>query len=345
MKINISKNFYLTLTLLGITSLIAGCSDSRDQGVAHEDMSAVHEEMTAAMDTHYPVSEQEYNKLQVWKYMEAYSTSEHESVAAELQAPDYERIRSEFHNMRHHALESELMDSAQPLSTAIHTRRDLVDVVMAEGDMVAVRYRIQGVHQGNLYGIPATGNAIDIDSAAIFWMADGKITKSWFMADEAALLRQIDQPLPQREDGRWEAGPVYLPVTTGDEYLAGLLANPQDSQPYRNKLMINAYKSENPPEGILPPPEDYGTGTRRGFANITDGATPENAAQYPFGGAFPDRVDMTAALMADGKWVMVLFRLTATNTQSLLGIPALGNEVSAYEIGFMEFDGDRKSVV
>ena len=64
------------------------------------------------------------------------------------------------------------------------------------------------------------------------------------MADEAGLLRQIGRPLPERQDGRWEAGPVYLPVMTGDEHIAGLLANPIDSQPYRNKLMINAYKSE-----------------------------------------------------------------------------------------------------
>lgn len=293
-----------------------------------------------AVDSAQAVSEQDYNKLQVWKYMEAYSTSVNQSVAAELLATNHERIRSEFHNMRHHALGSELMDAAQPLRLAIQNRRDSVDIVMAEEDMVAVRYRIQGVHQGNLYGIPATGKEIDIDSSAIFWMEDGKIAKSWFMADEAALLRQIGQPLPQREDGRWEAGPVYLPVMTGDEHIAGLLANPEDSQPYRNKLMINAYKSENPPEGLLPPPAEYGLGTRRGFANITEGATPENAAQYPFGGAFPDRVDLIANMMSDGKWVMILFRLTATNTESLLGIPALGNEVSAYEIGFMEFDGE-----
>lgn len=286
------------------------------------------------------VSEQDYNKLVVMEYMEAYSTSEHETVAANLTSSDYERIRSEFHNMRHHAIGTELMDTAGPLRLAIQNRRDIVDVVMAEGDMVAVRYRIQGVHDGALYGIPATGESIDIDAAALFWLADGKITKSWFMADEAGLLRQIGQPLPARADGRWEAGPIYLPVSTGDELLADLLANPIDSQPYRNKLMINAYKSKNPPEGILPPPSEYGAGIRGGFANLAASAPAGAAAEFPFGGAFPDRVDMIAEMMADGKWVMILFRLTATNTQSLFGIPALDRPVSAYEFGFMEFDGE-----
>ena len=286
------------------------------------------------------VSEQDFNKLVVMDFMEAYSTVEHEAVTAELVSSDYERIRSEFHNMRHHAIGSELMEAAEPLRIAIQNRRDVVDVVMAEDDAVAVRYRIQGVHGGNLYGIPATGESIDIDAAALFWLEDGRIARSWFMADEAGLLRQIGRSLPEREDGRWEAGPVHLPVVTGDEHIAGLLANPIDSQPYRNKLMINAYKSENPPDGLLPPPSEYGRGVRRGFANLAEAASRESAAQFPFGGAFPDRVDMIAKMMADGKWVMILFRLTATNSQSLFGMPALDRQVSAYEIGFMEFDGE-----
>lgn len=287
------------------------------------------------------LSEQESNKRIVTRYMDTLSTPEHQSVVAELMSPDYQRIRYEFHNMKHHALGSELMDAAEPLRIAVPDRREDVDIVMADGDMVAVRYRIKGTHKGNLYGIPATGEKIDIDSAAIFWLADGKITKSWFMADEVGLLRQIGEPLPSRKDGRWEAGPIVLPVMTGDEHLAGLLAMPVDSQAYHNKLMINAYKSKNPPEGLLPPSEEQGEGQRGGFANIAEGATPEAVTQFPFRGAFPDRVDMIAGMMAEDKWVMVLFRLTATNTQSLFGIPAADKQVSAYEIGFMEFDGDR----
>ncbi|MBX2847999.1 MAG: ester cyclase [Acidiferrobacterales bacterium] len=286
------------------------------------------------------VSAQDYNKLVVMKYMEAYGTSLRRNAEQEYLSEDYERIRSEFHNMQYHALDSELMESAEPLHTSIQNRRDSVDVIMAEGDAVAVRYKINGTHAGNLYGIPATGKSFEIDAGAIFWLADGKISKSWFMADEAGLLKQIGQPLPARKDGRWEAAPHVFSAITGDQHIKELLENPVDSQPYRNKLMINAYKSKNPPEGILPPPEEYGLGLRRGFANLAGSATPEMAEKYPFGGAFPDREDMIVKMMADGKWVMILFRLTATNSESLFGIPALDRKVDAYEFGFMEFDGE-----
>lgn len=286
------------------------------------------------------VSEQDYNKLIIQKYMEALSTVEHDTVAAELRASDFKEIRPEFHNLNHHASGSELAGAAQPMNVAIKNRTEVVDIIMAEGDAVAVRYRIQGIHDGNFYGIPATGKSFDIDAAALFWLEEGKITQSWSMADEAGFLKQIGQPLPARADGRLEAGPNNLAVVTGDEHLAGLLANPVDSQPYRNKLMINAYKSDNPPNGLLPPPEEYGAGQRRGFANLTNSAPAEAAEKYPFGGAFPDRTDMIAHMMSEGDWVMILFRLTATNSQSLFGIPALDRPVAAYEFGFMGFDGE-----
>jgi len=286
-------------------------------------------------------SQEDNNKQVIQKYMEALSTTNHETVAAELRAANFTEIRPEFHNLNHHASGSELADAAQPISVAIKNRRDVVDIIMAEGDAVAVRYRIQGVHNGNFYGIPATGQSFDIDAAALFWLEDGKITQSWSMADEAGFLKQIGQPLPARADGRLEAGPNFLPVVTGDAHLTDLLAIPEESQTYRNKLMINAYKADNPPDGLLPPPEEYGVGQRRGFLNLTNSAPAEAAEQFPFGGAFPDRTDMIAKMMADGKWVMILFRLTATNSQSLFGIPALDRPVSAYEFGFMEFDGNK----
>ena len=260
-----SKNLYSILGLIGIAWLVTACSDSGDQNAAHDEMSAMHEEMTAAMDTHYPVSEEDYNKLVVMKYMEALSTSLKDEVEAELMAPGYEVIRPEFANMDYHASGSQLADMADPMNQAIANRRDVVDMYVADGDMVVVRYYIKGTHAGNFYGIPATGADIDLIAGAMFWLENGKITKSWWMADEAGFLKQVGQQLPARADGRWEAWPVVLPTQTGNEIMEAALANPIDSQEYLNKLQLNAWKAPAYRNQVLHADQSQRTGLRSGF--------------------------------------------------------------------------------
>ncbi len=288
----------------------------------------------------YAVSEEDYNKLVVMKYMEALSTSLRPDVEAELLAPGYQVIRKEFANMDYHAAGSQLADMADPISVAITNRRDSVDVYIAEGNVVVVRYNLSGTHSGNFYGIPATGKDIDIVAAAIFWLDDGRIIKSWWMADEAGFLRQVGQQLPARDDGRWEAWPHVLPARTGNDIMEEALANPVDTEEYRNKLQLTAWKAPAYREQVLHKDQSQRKGLRSGFFHIVNAAPPELIQKYPFGGAFPDRVDMITNLHSDGKRAVIVFRLTATNTTSLVGIPATDRKVSAYEFGFQEFDGE-----
>lgn len=292
------------------------------------------------MGSRYLVPEEDYNRLVVMKYMEALSTSLREEVEADLMAPGYEVIRPEFANMDYHAEGSQLADMADPMNVAIANRRDSVDTFIAQDDMVVIRYRITGTHAGNFYGIPATGTDIDILAGAIFWLDEGKISRSWWMADEAGFLRQVGQPLPARADGRWEAWPHVLPVRTGNELMEEFLANPESSQAYLNKLQLTAWKAPAYRDQILHEDQSQRTGLRSGFFHIVNAAPPEMVQQYPFSGAFPDRVDQVAALIAEGKRAVILFRLTATNTNSLVGIPAQNREVAAYEFGYQEFDGE-----
>lgn len=342
MKITELKSLYFVSMLLSAGLLIAGCSESEEPlagtGAMHEDMSAPDEPSMATSG--YEASQEDYNRLVVMKYMEAYSTSLRADVEAELLSPDYQEIRKEFANMDYHAAGSQLADLADPMNEAIANRRDVVDMYVADGDMVVVKYQIKGTHSGNFYGIPGTGTDVDVLAGAMFWLEDGKITESWHMADEAGFLRQIEQPLPARADGRWEAWPVVLPAQTGNEIMQAALANPIDSQEYLNKLQVNAWKAPAYKEQVLYADQSQRTGLRSGFLHIVASAPLEMRTQYPFGPAFPDRVDNIAALVSDGKRAVILFRLTATNSVSLVGLPALGGSIDAYEFGFHEFDGD-----
>lgn len=331
-KIKKMKNICFGIMLTGFGLFTAGCSTTDNQS---RPSSAMQQKNVSRS-----VSQEDYNKLVVMKYMQAYSTSLLPQVSAEHLSTDHQLIRAEFANMDYHAAGSELADLADPMNLAIANRRDIVDMYVADGDLVVVRYQIKGTHSGNFYGIPATDTDIDILAGAMFRLADGKITESWHMADEAGFLRQIGQPLPARADGRWEAWPVVLPVRTGNDIIQEALANPIDSQEYLNKLQLNAWKAPAYKAQVLNPDQSQRVGLRSGFLNIVYSAPEEMRTKYPFVPAFPDRVDNIAALVSDGKRAVILFRLTATNTTSLVGLPAKGRQIAAYEFGFHEFDGD-----
>jgi steroid delta-isomerase-like uncharacterized protein len=327
-----TKTLLFLFTLLS-SLLFTGCTNV-NKTVANTD---AHK---SSKSESYSVSQEEYNKLVVMDYMEALSTSLMPSVADKILSKNYQELRKEFANMDYHAAGSELSALADPLQTAISHRRNRADAFIAEDDIVVVRYYITGTHSGNFYGIPATGKSFEIPAAAVFWLDHGKITKTWSMADEAGFLRQIGKPLPARADGRWEAWPDVLPARTGNEIMADALANPIDSQEYRNKLQLNAWKAPAYKTQILNPDQSQRKGLRSGFFNLLDAGTQSEIKNNPFLAAFPDRVDMITNLVADGKRAVIQFRLTATNNQSLFGIPAKGRPVSAVEFGFQEFDGE-----
>jgi predicted ester cyclase len=51
--------------------------------------------------------------------------------------------------------------------------------------------------------------------------------------------------------------------------------------------------------------------------------------------AFPDRVDIIERVVAEGDRVGLLFRLTATHTGNLFGIPPTGRKVDVYEVALL----------
>jgi steroid delta-isomerase-like uncharacterized protein len=65
-----------------------------------------------------------------------------------------------------------------------------IDDVIAEGDRVVVRSTLNGTHQGEMQGIPATGNPVSQPSITIFRLAKGKIAEGWFAADNLSKMQQ-----------------------------------------------------------------------------------------------------------------------------------------------------------
>lgn len=286
-------------------------------------------------------SEREINKEVISRFMETRLEMTPGQLSDEFFADNYREIRSEFESLSYNIQGSRLADQAQPVEQAISNRSDSVEIVMGEGSSVAVRYRIAGTHAGNLYGIPATGTDFEIYAVAVFELTDGKIEDAWYMADEVDLLMQLGTPMPAREDGRYNIPPTGGEhAISSDDILQFMLANPADTREYRNKLKIAARKANNPPPGIIDEADGarpYDNFLRPGFKHIVEMGGVNGDAAQGFGGGYPDRDDLMDYFLIDGDTIMIRFRLTGTNTNSLYGFPVTNASVDAWEFAFMTF--------
>ena len=66
-----------------------------------------------------------------------------------------------------------------------------IHIVMADDDKVLVCLRFKGTHEGEFFGHPPTGNAIDVEVFDLFRLADGKLVEHWAMVDTLGLLKQL----------------------------------------------------------------------------------------------------------------------------------------------------------
>jgi steroid delta-isomerase-like uncharacterized protein len=67
------------------------------------------------------------------------------------------------------------------------TAEDLI----AEGDKVVMRWTARGTHQGELMGIPPSGNRVEVTGINIDRMEGGKVVESWSNYDTLGLMQQI----------------------------------------------------------------------------------------------------------------------------------------------------------
>jgi steroid delta-isomerase-like uncharacterized protein len=66
-----------------------------------------------------------------------------------------------------------------------------LEEMIAEDDKVAVRYTMQGTHQGEFMGFPATGKSILVQAINFYRLVDNQIVEEYGQPDMFALLRQI----------------------------------------------------------------------------------------------------------------------------------------------------------
>lgn len=275
------------------------------------------------------------NKSVVLRLKESQGTEAAADVAAELLSPSYRRLRGGFEHLAANARDQGFPSSGTNLRDALPDRVDIVEDIIADGDRVGLLFRVTGTHRGSLFGIPATGRRIDVYELGLYRLAQGQVVEAWFMADEAAVLKQLGARLPARNDGRRIVPPVTGEGMDGDAMLEHLLSANDGSQAHQNKITVARSKAANPPDDLRR--DDYRQ-LRRGFEHLRELGIANGAGDLSVTQSLPDRRDKVDLLLAEDDKVWMQFRLSGTNARSLYGLPPSNRPVEVPEIGRMRFE-------
>jgi steroid delta-isomerase-like uncharacterized protein len=66
-----------------------------------------------------------------------------------------------------------------------------VEDVIGEGDKAAVRWRATGTHTAELFGMPATGKAMNVAGISVVKVAGGQIVEDWVAEDTMGMMKQL----------------------------------------------------------------------------------------------------------------------------------------------------------
>jgi steroid delta-isomerase-like uncharacterized protein len=70
-----------------------------------------------------------------------------------------------------------------------------VDLMVAEADLVVVRWTTEGTNTGPWGAVPPTGKHARFCGVNIFRIADGKVVELWNHRDDLGLMQQLDAPI------------------------------------------------------------------------------------------------------------------------------------------------------
>jgi steroid delta-isomerase-like uncharacterized protein len=66
-----------------------------------------------------------------------------------------------------------------------------VDLILAENDLVTVRWTATGTNTGTGNGLPATGKSVKVTGQATFRFVDGQIAEEWAVGDTLGIMKQL----------------------------------------------------------------------------------------------------------------------------------------------------------
>lgn len=126
----------------------------------------------------------------------------HTHLASEIFAHDY---------VHHEAVTPAVNVGIERIKKNIDTYRrafpDLHTTILEQftsGDRVATRWRADGTHKEELFGLPPTGRTMSVHGMVISRVVQGRIVEEWDLLDNLGLLTQlgaVEQSVARHVDG------------------------------------------------------------------------------------------------------------------------------------------------
>jgi steroid delta-isomerase-like uncharacterized protein len=110
--------------------------------------------------------------------------------------------------------------------------------VFGQGDQLVKHWNFKGKHTGNFFGIPATGNKVDVEGVTLVKMKNEKILQEQDFMDNTVLMQQLG--LTSNPENLGVIDGLYKAFSAGDipSVLAGMDANIVWNEAESNKLAV-----------------------------------------------------------------------------------------------------------
>jgi hypothetical protein len=121
--------------------------------------------------------------------------------------------------------------------------------VFGQGDKIVKHWKFKGTHTGEFFGLPATGNKVDVEGTTLVTMKDGKIAQEQDFFDNMVFLQQLG--IVSNPENVGVIDNLYKNFDTGN--IESVLAS-LDANVVWNEAEGNAYADGNPyigPDAVL----------------------------------------------------------------------------------------------
>lgn len=134
----------------------------------------------------------EENKAIVRRFWKAYEAND-EATLKEVLAPD---LVAQSPGAPGPSDRETHLQGIAAFNAAFSDRHFTINELIAEGDLVASRTTLRGIHTGDFQGLPATGKQLAATGLTLERIRAGKIVERWFSFEVTRVLQELGLVTP-----------------------------------------------------------------------------------------------------------------------------------------------------